>query len=317
MSAVLERKLDPTDGLELVTGDEVSLEAPRALFLAADLLDPARSRDIGLIGGGEELPNRCLRRTGGLLPRCSITPLEFWGEPLPLELFPDGVRPYKLKGAPDESMNFNPNGAFDSRLRGKPLFFMPLFPGELIVDALGIASGERRGVVEISVLRGVNYGAEYDALQSFFFPTDYIKPIELAKVRENIERRAAAVADPDIHSAATDMVLSCEESREYMEQVVSMGSSQLNQRVAHLHTYRLTPKLRHFMAQLGLKPRENTMEAVSDKVAEAVAQSGVSAEQLESIMGSVANVVAVATANAIKEAVAASKPAAAEVPPSE
>lgn len=316
MSAVLERKLDPTDGLELITGDEIALEAPRALFLAADLLDPARSRDIGLEGGGEELPNRCLRRTGGLLPRCSITPLEFWGEPLPLELFPDGVRPYKLKGAPDEAMNFNPNGAFDSRLRGKPLFFMPLFPGELIVDALGIASGERRGVVEINVLKGVNYGSEYDELQAFFFPADYIKPIELAKIRQNIERRAESVADPDIRSAATDMLLSCDQSQEYMEQIVSIASTQLNQRVAHNYTYRLYPKIRHFMAQLGLKPRENTMEVVQDQVAQAVAQSGVSAEQLESIMGNVANVVAAATANAIKEAVAASKPAA-EIPPVE
>lgn len=287
MSAVLERKLDPTDGLELITGDEVALEAPRALFLAADLLDPARSRDIGLVGGGEELPNRCLRRTSGLLPRCSITPLEFWGEPLPLELFPDGVRPYKLKGAPDESMNFNPNGAFDSRLRSKPLFFMPLFPGELIVDALGIASGERRGVVEISVLKSVNYGPEYNELQDFFFPTDYIKPIELAKIRENIERRAAAVADPDIHSAATDMLLSCEQSQEYMEQIVSIASTQLNQRVAHNYTYRLYPKIRHFMAQLGLKPRENTMEVVQDRVAEVVAQTGISGEQLEQILSRV------------------------------
>lgn len=283
MEAVAERPVDTTLGLELVTGDEISLNASRALFLAADLLDPNRRREIGLVDGGEELPNRCLRRTSGLLPRCSITPLEFWGDPLPLELFPDGVRPYKLKGEPSPEVTFNPNGPFNPRLRDKPLFFMPLFPGELIRDAL--EGG--RGIVEIQVLKTVDYGSEYTELQDFFFPVDYVKPIALRLIREHIEQRASSVADPDIRAVADDMLLSCEQSHEYMSELVSVANTQLAERVSFRHTHRLTPKIRHFMAQLELAPTTDKIVAVQDKVAEAVSQSGISGDQLEQILNRV------------------------------
>jgi hypothetical protein len=135
-----ERELltDQTAGLELVTGDEIALNAPRALFLAADLLDPARRADIGLIDGGEELDNPCMRRTAGKLPRCTITPMEFWGVPMPLEQFPEGVRPLKIKGVEVEG-----DASRIGRRIGldKPTYFMPMYPGDLIVDALGIAVG--------------------------------------------------------------------------------------------------------------------------------------------------------------------------------
>jgi hypothetical protein len=288
MSAVLEAKrTDATEGLELVTGDEVSLEATRHLFLAADLLDPDRRREIGLKYGGEELPNRCLRRTSGLLPRCAITPLEFWGEPLPLELFPDGVRPYKLKGQETPDINFNPAGAFNPRLTDKPLFFMPLFPGDLIVDATGVATGQRRGVVEVEVLRGINYGGTDREFQDLFFPESFQLPIELRLIREHIETVANSVADPDAKSVAESMLLSCEHSREYMESVVSKANTQLDERVKFQHTYALTPKLRHFMAQLEITPRDQAMRQVQDKVTQAAVSSGISAEQLEQILSRV------------------------------
>lgn len=284
--SVAERELiaNPTEGLELVTGDEIALELTRHLFLAGDLLDPARTRDIGLKHGGEELPNRCLRRTSGLLPRCEITPLEFWGEPLPLELFPDGVRPYKLKGMDTPDVKFNPTGAFDPRLRDKPLFFMPLFPGELIVDAMGIASGERRGIVEIEVLRGIEYGSADREFQSLFFGPEYRVPIELRLVRDHIEQVGDSVLDPDAKSVANNMLESCDQFREYIEERVSLANTQLDQRVAFQHTYRLTPKLRHWMAQLELKPRTSAIDVVQTKVAEAADRSGITGDQLEQIL---------------------------------
>lgn len=284
--SVAERELivNPTEGLELVTGDEIALELTRHLFLAGDLLDPARTRDIGLKYGGEELPNRCLRRTSGLLPRCEITPLEFWGEPLPLELFPDGVRPYKLKGQDTPDLKFNPAGGFDPRLRDKPLFFMPLFPGELIVDAMGIASGERRGIVEIEVLRGVEYGGADREFQNLFFGPEYKVPIELRLVRNHIEQVGDSVLDPDAKSVAVNMLQSCDQFREYIEERVSLANTQLDQRVTHHHTHRLTPKLRHWMVQLELKPRASAIDVVQTKVAEAAEAKGISGEQLEQIL---------------------------------
>jgi hypothetical protein len=283
MSAVLEPHVDPTLGLELVTGDEVALEATRHLFLAADLLDPARARDVNMPSGGEELPNRCMRRTSGQLRRCEITPVEFWGEPLPLELFPDGVRPYKLKGQDTEAINFNPTGVFNPRLVDKPLFFMPLFPGELIVDAVGVASGERRGIVEIEALRGVDYGGADREMQELFFG-NFPLPLQLRLIREHIERVGDSVADPDAKSVAASMLLSCDQAREYMEDVVSLGNSQLDERVRFQHTYRMTPKLRHFMAQLEIVPRDRAVREVTNKVTDAAVAGGISAEQLEGIL---------------------------------
>lgn len=302
MSAVINRRTDPTDGLELVTGQEIALEATRHLFLAADLLDPARRNDIGLLRGGEELPNRCLRRTSGLLPRCEITPLEFWGEPLPLELFPDGVRPFRLKAAPKpENLGIsNPNIQV-----GKPLYFMPLYPGDLIVDALGIASGEKRGIVEIKVLQGVDYGTADREMQELFFPASFTPPIELKTVRNRIEQVGEAHADPDVKSVAADMLLSCDQASDYMLEIVSVAQTQLQTRVQFQHTYRLTPKVRSFMAQLAIKPPADGMSALQDSVAAAVANSGISPELLDRIMAKQGEMIAAATANTIREVLAA------------
>lgn len=285
MSQVLtELPVDQTLGLELVDSQELALEATRHIALCVDLLDPARRLDIGLERGGEELPNRCLRRSNGLLPRCEITPMEFWGIPLPMELFPDGVRPYKLKGEPSPSTDFNPNGAFNPRLLDKPLFFMPLFPGDLIYDAVGISANEKRGIVEIQVLKGENYGGADREFQELFFG-GWQLPLAVRLVRDHIEQVADSVLDPDAKSVANDLIQSCDQGRDYMAEIVSIASTQLQTRVSHQYTHRLTPKIRHFMAQLELKPNDNIVaaERVEQAVA-TVAQSGISGEQLEQIL---------------------------------
>lgn len=308
MSTAVERELltDQTAGLELVTGDEIALNAPRAIFLAADLLDPARLADIGMLDGGEELDNPCLRRTGGKLPRCTITPMEFWGVPMPLEQFPEGVRPLKIKGVEVEG-----DPARIGRRIGldKPAYFMPMYPGDLIVDALGIAAGRRRGVVEIDVLRGVDYGPEYDAIQTLFFAPDFIKPIELRLIREHIERVGNSVADPDVKSAANNMIQSCDDSRAHMEAAVSLANTQLDTRRVYQWTYALTPKLRRFMEQLEIKPRgENAVAQLQDQVAAAVVGAGISPEQLEAIMANQTAAFASAMQSAISQAITAAKP---------
>jgi hypothetical protein len=294
---------DPTAGLELVTGDEINLEATRHVFLAADLMDPQRSRDVGMPDGGEELENRCLRRTSGRIPRCYITPMELWVEWLPLDLFPVGMEhmALKIKGAEIE-----PSGRIF-----KPLFGYPYYPGHLIIDAVGIATGERRGVVELENLRGVNEGKEVDALRNLFFPANYRKPLLLSETRNHIEKVAASVADPDAKDTANFLLLSCDQSREYMEGVVSTINTQLDQRVVsgpgYSYTYRLTAKGRHFMAQLGIKPRSEPAVQVKEAVDQAVgqalaAQPGLTAEMLTGL--------GTAIGNAIKDAFAAApKPA--------
>lgn len=256
MSAVEDRLIDRSAGYELSTGDEISLEATRHLFIAACLLDPARKRDIGLRRGGEELDNKCLRRTNGLLPRCTFTPMEFWGQQLPRELFPEGVRPYKLKG---EAVNEPPPPAglvrgINPRMLNSDLFFMPLFPGDLITDAVGIASGERRGVVEIETLRGIDYGTYDREMEALFFPPEWIVPTPLRLIRERIESVAMQVADNDVHSIAENLLASVDQSVEYMTERVGMETTQNAMRVHPAgHVYRYSPKVRWFAEQLEIK----------------------------------------------------------------
>ncbi len=303
-TAVVEQMAAPTIGMELVSGDEIALNAPRHLFLAGDLLDPARRKDINLPGGGEEIPNRCMWRTGGLLPRCEITPMEMWGDPQPYELFPEGVRPLKLKGAPIEDQGISNRYV----LNGKPLFFVPIYPGELIVDALGIPTGERRGIVEIEVLRGIDYGGPDREFQTLFFGPDYVRPVELRLIEEHIQQVADSVADPDAHSVAADMLKSCNQFREYAQEIVSKAQTQLQERVSFQHTHRLTPKIRSFMAQLEIKPPADGTAALQDSVMKAVANSGITPEMLNSIMAQQSAMFASAVTEAIKAASEVAKP---------
>lgn len=305
MSTVLDQPraiVDPTAGLELTSQDEVNLEATRHLFLAANLLDPARQRDIGLTDGGEELANPCLRRTAGKLPKCEITPLEWWVEWMPKDLFPEGMEHMALSLKGDTQPEGSGNRIF------KPLFGYPYYPAHTIVDALGLATSERRGIVEIETLRGVDYGKEDRALQTLFFPADWSKPVELRLVEEHILRTAESVADPDAKDTAGFMLASVEQSREYMLSIVSVSQSQLAERKSGNYVHRLTPKIRSFMAQLEMKPAvASQMQDAVDRAVTANLPPEV-LEQLTANSAALANLgpaIGEAVGNAVREAVAA------------
>lgn len=285
MSAVMERDL--TQGLELVTGDEIALHATRHLFFAGDCLDPDRKHELShLREGGEELSNRCLKRTGGFLPRCTITPMEFWGEALPIEHFPDGVQPYKLKDV--EIKDENPTGR---TLHGKPLLFMPMYPGHLIVDALGLATGERKGIVEIQVLKGVDYSPETERFNTLFFPATYTKPVELRLIQQRIEEVGDSHSDSDVKSIASDMVQSCEQFRRWAQDKIDKCHTQLDTRISHQWTYRYSPQVRALMRQLEIQPRNESAQQLNAAVLQAVSNSGISPEVFAQMQERDANLV--------------------------
>lgn len=259
MSAVIDQPTaDPTLGLELVSPDGVDLNATRHLFLAANLLDPGRQRDLKLPDGGEDAGHVCLRRTSGKVRKCEITPLEMWVEWMPLELFPPGMEhmALSLKGGPVDA-----GGRIFPQLYG-----YPYHPAHAITDITGLASGERRGIVELENLIGVDYGKHTIELQNLFFPADYVKPVELRLVAERIEKVAASVADPDVKDTANFMLLSCAESRAYMEQFISASLTRLAERKTHDYVHRLTAKDRSFMAQLEMRaPVVNQLQDTVDR----------------------------------------------------
>lgn len=305
MSAVVERAItDPTANLELVSAQAEDLQSTRHLFLAANLLDPGRQRDIGMADGGEEMSNVCLRRTQGKLPKCAITPLEFWVEWMPKELIPEGLEHMALALKDNSGEVLNP----DNRIF-KPLFGFPYYPGNTIVDAIGLVNGERRGIVEIENLRGVEHGEGADGeMQALFFPADYKVPVELRLVEQRIVEVASGVADPDVHTTANFMLESVAQSREYMSTMVSIASTQLAERKSHHFVHRLTPKIRSFMAQLEVAPPAAAQ--MQDTVNQAVAASlpPEILEQLSKNSEALANLgpaLAQAIGDAVKDAIAA------------
>lgn len=311
MSTVLEdpRQLaipDPTAGLELVTGDEVALEAVRHLFLAANLLDPARQRDIALPNGGEEIGSPCLRRTAGKLPRCEITPVEMWVEWMPLELFPQGTEHLALK---IKGVDYEAGGRIFPQLYG-----YPTYPAHAAVDIIGIASGQRRGIVEIENLRGLPYGKEDREMQALFFPADYDLPIPLRLIAERIEKVAAGVADPDVKDTAGFMLHSVVQSGEYMQARVSKSLTRLAERKSGDYFHSLNPKDRSFMAQLEIRePAVNQIQATAEQAVATLPPEVL--EQLAQNNAALVNLgpaLAAAIGDAVREAVAAatSKPSA-------
>jgi hypothetical protein len=297
---------DPSVGLELVSPDGVNLNATRHLFLAANLMDPARQRDLDLPDGGEDVGHICLRRTAGKIHRCEITPLEMWVDWMPLELFPQGMEhmALSLKGQVADS-----GGRIFPQLYG-----YPYHPAHAITDFTGLASGSRRGIVELENLLGVEYGVQTSQLQDLFFPADYAKPVEIRLVAEHIEKVAGSVADPDVKDTANFMLLSCTESRAYMEQYISASLTRLAERKSGDYVHRLTPKDRSFMAQLEM--RAPVVNQLQDTVDRAVTAS-LPPELLEqmaqnnAVVAGLVPALSEAIGNAVREAIqaATAKPA--------
>lgn len=312
MSAVLQERYDPTAGMELTTGDEIALEATRHIFLAGDMIDPHRKDDLPhLAHGGEELANFCLRRTNGYLPRCTITPMEVWAEWLPMEYFPEGVRPLKLKG--EQIVDNNPTGR---TLINKPLFGYAHMPGELIIDAIGLATGERKGIVEIEALRGVDASdPEVTRIQNLFFGPDFPLPIELRLIEQRIALILAAHNDPDVKSVARDMLTSCEQFRRWAEGEIGKMNTQLDQRVSHQWTYSYSPKVRMLLKQLEVEPRGTSTYNPVDSLLTAMKSQGVSAEVFEQMAERDANLIEKLTGaftTALADAMKSSQPKPAE-----
>lgn len=306
MSAAEALYTNLNDELTLVADDKlgVPLEATRYIFTPGDYLDPARKDQLAHLkrGGDELLSNPCLRRTTNrFLPKCAITPLEFWGEELAWDLFPkEGISvraPVKLRGV--EKRESAPN----SRIFPE-LFFYPHYPGELIRDALD-AGHEPRGIVEISQLRAVPWeSGEAQAAQETFFPSNWIVPVQLRLVEEQIGRTADKNGS-DIKDMASEMLTACEQFRRYAMNIIGRENTQIAQRVMHQHVYSYSPKCRMLAEQLEVKLAASTQDTIGTEIAKVLA-SLPSAQPVDP------TVIAAAVAEAVKQALA-SKPAPAEV----
>lgn len=297
------------DELTLISDDAmgVPVEATRYIFTPGDYLDPARKDQLAHLkrGGDELLSNPCLRRTTNrFLPKCAITPLEFWGEELAWDLFPkEGISvrpPVKLRGMGKQ------NSAPNSRIFPE-LFFYPHYPGELIRDAID-AGNEPRGVVEITQLQTVPWeSGEAQAAQEVIFPADWVLPVQLRLIEEQIGR-AADKNGSDIKNIAGEMLTACEQFRRYGLNIIGRENTQIAQRVMHMHVYSYSPKCRALADQLEVKLVASTQDTVGSEVAKALAGVNQPLGERE------VQVISLAVAEAVKQALADSRAAASAEP---
>lgn len=189
--------------------DIIRREAVRYLFFPGDVIDIRRKQEReDLRHGGEEIGSACLVRTRQFLRRCRITPLERWGEPMPLELIPEGVTPIGITRATEQGSE---QGYTSVKVN---LHGFPKFPGEEIGWILQAAdnSGVRKGIVELTNLRAIEWNDfQKMGIQYLFFP-DYPKlPATLREVVEIIGRVDSR--DSLIHTVQQQMLVACEQFR--------------------------------------------------------------------------------------------------------
>lgn len=302
MSAELALYTNLNDELTLVSDDAMGIpvEATRYIFTPGDYLDPARKDQLAHLkrGGDELLSNPCVRRTTNrFLPKCAITPLEFWGEELAWDLFPkEGISvrpPVKLRGVAKRE------SAPNSRIFPE-LFFYPHYPGELIRDAID-AGNEPRGVIEITQLQTIPWeSGEAQAAQEVIFPADWSVPVQLRLVEEQIQR-AADKNGSDIKNIAGEMLMACAQFRRYGMAVVGRENTQIAQRVMHQHVYSYSPKCRSLADQLEIKLVASTQDTIGAEVVKALASVNQPLGERE------VQVISLAVAEAVRQALADSK----------
>jgi hypothetical protein len=240
--------------LEIIDHRGEGIEATRYVFLGLDTLDPDRRDQVQhLRRGGEEVTSHCLRRTPNFVPRCFITPVEIWVEHMPLEHVPDGSRSVEVKDG-SLAVVASSGNVVHNILRGKPLRSLRTYPGE---EMDGITETYQKiGIVELDTLRGTEWETgEAQRLQAEFFPADWLVPIPLRLVEEQITARY------NVHPLIGETMLrGCGQSRRWAQARLQAEHVLLDTRTRHEWTYTYSPIARSLLAQLEMTPRDQGWE---------------------------------------------------------
>ena len=296
---------DPSHGLELVDGRAEGTEATRYVFLALNVLDPERQDQIErLRRGGEEVNSHCLRRTPNFVRRCFITPVEQWVEHMPLHAVPEGVRSVEVKDLSLEPQVLTATEAMRMMTRGRPLRSIRTYPGDEMSDIA--ETYQKVGITELVALRGVEWDTgEAQRLQEEFFPANWLLPIALRLVEEQIQDRYS------VHPAiADDMLRSVNTSRRWAQARLQAEHVLLDTRKEHQWTYTYSPIARSLLAQLEMTPRDQGWETLmaQSNIHLAQAIAGIQGQQPNQQVMDV-NALATAIATAIVAAQSAGKTA--------
>jgi len=206
---------DPSQFFETSASD---LE-PRFIFFAGDVLSPARKRELPkLLPGGDEHPARCLAPTRGYIRRGKIVPLVRSMEQVGQDEVASPQLLQDIEYRPEANNAGNP-GTSVRRMSG-----LMRAPGQDIasVTEQELVQEQRKGVLEIPILRGVDYKtADYQKLDALFFgnPASLFvnaemglrQPIKLAAMQKRInEIKQTHGTNRTVADIAQVMLTSCE-----------------------------------------------------------------------------------------------------------
>lgn len=287
MSTAYQSITDPTRGFNLVSAVSENREQTRYLIFFLDILDPNRKYEIEHLrysAGGEEVQAHCLRRSiNGFVEKGRLAPMETWAEAMPSVLIGEGAERDTVRVAgPMDAGNLGFSNRRPGAMAGVgvPLVHHKFYPGEEIQSVL--RANSEKGITEVKALAGTPwYKDELETepgvpqiLNADFFPT---VPVELSKCREMIDKAAGR---SELHRrVALDYTASWNQSERYAQARLAAEHTLLRQRTSKngQHTYTYSPVARELLKQLEMKPQDNILDNMG----------GISAEQLERIVGSV------------------------------
>ncbi len=262
-----------------IDSTELSPRIERYLWFPGDIIAPRRKQELReltglgltwngqplrvLANGGEEYGTPSLARTKGYLPRAFITPLEiaaYWVVP---QAVAEGASTFRgVANAPT-----SPAGLAQYVGRPGALVGEQVLPGHATAWILSAASndqGYRRGVVELTSLRGVKWDDGTAAeIQRMYFPDYPIISIAVSALEAQIER-VRAEQSGDIREIGDQMLAACDEFRAW-------GTARLQDEFTLVqtgttpggYTHRYSELARSLMEQLEITPQDQQLTQVA------------------------------------------------------
>jgi len=266
----------------------VSRQANRFLFVALDLLTPARKRSSKRFKyGGHEVISECLGHTWGFVQKGRFTPLTMGGEAMAQEDVPDGREGewFPLSQAPKTEIP----GQLIMQGSDLPTGAIAAYPGDhLSAIKNGSSSsidGRKIGLVEIEALRGHTYkiqqlapGLRVDPdiwqIQRYFFPDFPSIPVRLAEFRALLQHGWDRTTDSVLRSIAEDGMTSCEIGSLWATETLDAKERLIVQSRGHQgYAYVYDELDESLMLQMGREKSEQGMAKMATQFAE-IAQSG-------------------------------------------
>jgi hypothetical protein len=281
---------------QFLDSSDISPRIERYIFFPGDILGSRRKQEMReLIGlgltwdgkpfrvlqnGGEEYQSPSLARTKGFVPRAFITPLEiaaYWVLP---ELLPEGAQTFR--GVVNQVSPVIGQHVAGPR---SSLVGEQILPGHAVQWILSAASndqGYRRGVVELTSLRGAKWDDGHaEEIQRLYFPTYPELPVVLSRLEDQI-RSVVRHQSGDIREIGEQMLNGCDEFRVWgMARLQDEFTLVQTGTTKDGYTYRYSELARGLMEQLEITPQDQQLTQVG-RLQE---QIGRSVQQLADVKG--------------------------------